>query len=437
MNSDPTKIEQTIDMDKKIFVLSIIVAVATIMAGVLHLTMVQLSFSRDALQGILFLVGGILQVFWAIPIIKQWGRIWQIIGIVGTAVFVLLWFFDRLHILPNAGMPPVMPPGGNQPGTGGGFMIGGLALPIEISQLVFIGLATVLFAYKRANWNERKISLDRVFTKKLNLVLVGIIAVLILVGLFVPISSQRGGSPQFGNQPNGFGGPQGQFMSSQITGATNQTCTLTPSLIEVEDTPQQTEGPYFVDELLERSDIRQDPSTGLIEQGIPLLLQIHVYDVDKGTCVPLKAAHVDIWHANAFGMYSDIGEAGTFGKKFLRGYQITDDNGQVQFTTVYPGWYEGRAIHMHIKIRTFEGSEKTYEWTSQFYLDDSTNESIHMQSPYSDHGIPNVKNNDDGIYTGSSTDGMMQSNTGTHLMLHLTKNDLGYIGTFNVGLDAP
>jgi protocatechuate 3,4-dioxygenase beta subunit len=429
---------QIVGIDKKILIFSIIAASATIIVGVLHLSMVQRSFSREPLQGILFLVGGILQVFWAIPVIKQWGKVWQIIGIVGTAVFVLLWVFDRLHILPSVGMPPTgMPPGGGPPGnTGGGFMIGGQALPVEISQLVFIGFAIVLLAYKRTNWSERKMTLDKIFTKKLNLILVGIVVGLILVGLFAPISSQRGGPPQgqFGSQPNGFGSTQSQVMVQ--TGAANQTCTLTPSLIEIEDTPQQTEGPYFVDELLERSDIRSDQNTGLVEQGSPLRLQIHVYDVNNGTCVPLSGAHVDIWHANAFGLYSDIADIGTLGKTFLRGYQITDDEGQVQFTTVYPGWYEGRAIHIHIKVRTLEGTEKTLEWTSQFYLDDSTNEDVHKQSPYSNHGIPAIKNNDDGIYAGPSTDGMMQSNTGTHLMLNLTKDDLGYVGTFNVGLNA-
>ena len=426
-----------ISIDKKIFILSIIAATATIIGGVLHLAMVQRSFSREPLEGILFLVGGILQVFWTIPVIKQWGRVWQIIGIVGTITFVLLWFFDRLHILPSIGMPPAgIPPGGGPPGNrGGGFMIGGQAIPIELSQLIFIGFSIILLFYKKANRNQRKIALNKVFSKKLNVILVAIVAGLILFGLFAPISNQRNGPPQgqFGAQ-NGFNGSQNQIMTQ--TGTANQRCTLTPSLIELEDTPQQTEGPYFVDELLERSDIRSDQSTGLVEQGIPLRLQIHVYDNNNGVCVPLRGAHVDIWHANTFGLYSDIAGIGTLGKTFLRGYQTTDENGQVQFVTVYPGWYEGRAIHIHIKVRTLEGSEKTLEWTSQFYLEDSTNEDVHRQSPYSSHGLPLIKNNDDGIYTGASTDGLMQSNTGTHLMLNMTKDDLGYVGTFNVGLNA-
>ena len=62
---------------------------------------------------------------------------------------------------------------------------------------------------------------------------------------------------------------------------------------------------------------------------------------------------------------------------------MTDDNGTVQFTTIYPGWYEGRAIHIHVKTRAFEGSNETLEWTLQFYLNDSINELVHTQPPIS------------------------------------------------------
>jgi protocatechuate 3,4-dioxygenase beta subunit len=216
-----------------------------------------------------------------------------------------------------------------------------------------------------------------------------------------------------------------------------QTCTLTPSLIEVEDTPQQIEGPYFVDEKLERSDIRPDPSDGSAQQGVPLRLAINVYDIDGGgSCVPLRNAQVDIWQTNALGLYSDISGIGTGGKKFLRGYQLTDNNGTATFTTVYPGWYEGRALHIHVKVRTFEGAEKTFEWTSQFYLDDSVSDKVESQPPYSSHGPRPLKNVQDSIYAGPSTDGMLQSNAGSRLMLNLTKDAQGYLGTFNIGVEA-
>jgi protocatechuate 3,4-dioxygenase beta subunit len=153
------------------------------------------------------------------------------------------------------------------------------------------------------------------------------------------------------------------FSDSQADASTNETCTLTPSLIEVEGTPQQTEGPYFVDNMPNRSDIRSDSTTGSVQEGIPLRLVINVYDVDgddgggsEGSCIPLRGALVDIWHSNSQGIYSGIEQQGTTGQNFLRGNQVTDENGTVQFTTVYPGWYEGRAIHIHIKVRTLEGS---------------------------------------------------------------------------------
>jgi protocatechuate 3,4-dioxygenase beta subunit len=90
---------------------------------------------------------------------------------------------------------------------------------------------------------------------------------------------------------------------------------------------------------------------------------------------------------------------------------VTDDNGTVRFTTIYPGWYEGRAIHMHVKVCTYEGSEETLEWTSQFYLNNSINE-VHIQAPYSNHGPVDMTNEEDFIYTGASTDGLIQSNIG-------------------------
>ena len=188
-----------------------------------------------------------------------------------------------------------------------------------------------------------------------------------------------------------------------------------------------------------RSDIRSDPSDGSVQQGIPLYLIIHVYSLNgNGSCSPLKGAKVDIWHANSQGIYSDIADQDTIGKKFLRGYQLTDNNGTARFTTIYPGWYQGRAIHIHDKVRAFNGSEKTLEWTSQLYFDNSINEQVHKQQPYSRHGPPDMTNEQDGIYAGPSTDGLIRSNTGKHLMVNLTKGgqQQSYLGTFNIVLNA-
>ena len=183
--------------------------------------------------------------------------------------------------------------------------------------------------------------------------------------------------------------PFEELPQQQKATSTNKTCTLTPSLIEVEGTPQQIEGPYFVDNMPNRSDLRSEPSDGSIQEGIPLNITFNVYRVDdtdgdgKGTCVPFSGAKMDLWEANSQGLYSGVEEDGTQGLVYLRGYQITDENGTAKFETIYPGWYENRAIHIHLKIRDFEGPEKTFEWTSQLYLPDSINKEVHLQPPYS------------------------------------------------------
>ena len=137
--------------DKKITIICLAAAATTVIAGILHITMFPRSISHNQGEGILFLVGGILQVFWALPVIKGWGRAWQIIGIAGTAVFVLLWFGDRLHIIPDGAgnfgaiQEHVRPEGTRPPGgIPSGFNIGGTSLPIEACQIAFIGLYAAL-----------------------------------------------------------------------------------------------------------------------------------------------------------------------------------------------------------------------------------------------------------------------------------------------------
>jgi protocatechuate 3,4-dioxygenase beta subunit len=116
---------------------------------------------------------------------------------------------------------------------------------------------------------------------------------------------------------------------------------------------------------------------------------------------------------------------------------MTDGKATVQFTTIYPGWYESRAIHIHVKVRNFEESNETLEWTSQLYLNNSINEKIHTQPPYNKHGPVDMTNEEDFIYTGPSTDGLVKTNTGQHLMLKLNGNEQqGYTGTFNIGVNA-
>ena len=236
-------------------------------------------------------------------------------------------------------------------------------------------------------------------------------------------------------RPAQFGIPP-DLSATQKNASTDATCSLTPSSTTLHGTPQQIEGPYFVDGIPNRSDITSDTSNGSVEQGVLLRLVIHVYGVNDGTCVPLKGAKLDIWHANSQGIYSGVKDMGTVENNFLRGYQETDNNGTVEFTTIYPGWYEGRAIHIHDKVRIFNGQEKALEWTAQLYLNNSINEQVHEQTPYNSHGPVQTSNEEDMIYTGSSADGLIEQNSGEQLMVNLTKKGSSYLGTFNVVLNS-
>src|SRR5437867_3834946 len=192
------------------------------------------------------------------------------------------------------------------------------------------------------------------------------------------------------------------------------TCVLTAAL---------TEGPYFVDEMLNRSDIRTDPATRAVSTGIPLSLTFNVSRVANSACTPLTGAYLDVWHCDAAGVYSDVSGSS---RKFLRGYQITDGSGIAAFTTIYPGWYSGRAVHIHFKLRLFAGSTKTYEFTSQFFFDDTLTDSVYTQSPYNTRGSRNTRNSNDGIYNSLS------ATQKTVLTLQTTKNSDGYSGIINL-----
>jgi len=185
--------------------------------------------------------------------------------------------------------------------------------------------------------------------------------------------------------------------------------------------PQQTEGPYFVDERLNRSDIRSDPGSGAVRPGIPLRLGFRLSRLSGGACSALASAMVDVWQCDALGVYSDASDMGfnTRGQQFLRGFQLTDASGLAQFTTIYPGWYSGRAVHIHFKIRTGGA-----QFTSQLYFDESLTDQVHAQSPYTAKGRRNTLNTQDGIYQGG----------GSQLVLAAAPEGAGYGATFDVAL---
>jgi uncharacterized protein (TIGR03437 family) len=208
----------------------------------------------------------------------------------------------------------------------------------------------------------------------------------------------------------------------------------------VSPAPAMTEGPYWVDEKLLRSDIRTDPSTGVARPGVPLNLTINVQNLARG-CAVLSGALVDIWHCDAIGIYSDesaynpgggTGTVVTTGQKFLRGYQITDDSGQVRFLTIYPGWYSGRTIHIHVRVRTYSGATVVDNFVTQLFFDDSISSAVLAQAPYNTRtSARDTVNTNDMIYTGAGT--------ASRMLLNLTQNSTGYDGavTIAVNMNTP
>lgn len=172
--------------------------------------------------------------------------------------------------------------------------------------------------------------------------------------------------------------------------------------------PEQISGPYFRNDKLIRRDITES------EKGIPLLLNIKV--VSPTNCKPVKGVFVDIWHCNSRGKYSgwtmvDPDEEAqtaeiasiprTDERTFLRGAQQTDENGMVRFTTIYPGYYAGRATHVHVAIRKVSKdlSEKEhFAFVSQMYFPEEISAQVYQDDDYTNRRIMRVKNEQDELY---------------------------------------
>ena len=177
----------------------------------------------------------------------------------------------------------------------------------------------------------------------------------------------------------------------------------------------------------ERSDIRSDTKSGSgTQSGLPLTLTITVGSYScSGTCANSSGAHVHIWYCNAQGEYSDVQSLTS--ENFLRGYQYSDPNGQVAFTTIYPGWYSGRTVHIHIKVRIFDSSGNvTTEVTTQLFFADSISTAVYSaDSSYSRSGTSDTLNAADSIYNEESP----------ALLVSLTGDATsGYAGTVSIGI---
>jgi protocatechuate 3,4-dioxygenase beta subunit len=145
--------------------------------------------------------------------------------------------------------------------------------------------------------------------------------------------------------------------------------------------PELTEGPYDLDLDLVRRDIAEG------RPGIPL--DLHVSVVDAETSEPLESAAVDVWHCDARGVYS-----GAEGETFCRGIELTDPGGTAEFRTVFPGWYTGRAVHIHVKVRA--DGDQTH--SGQLFFDPEVISAVYEADPYAARGEPDTPNSSDGIY---------------------------------------
>jgi protocatechuate 3,4-dioxygenase beta subunit len=185
--------------------------------------------------------------------------------------------------------------------------------------------------------------------------------------------------------------------------------------------PELTEGPYYLDVDLDRSDIRANTSDGAVSEGAALTLDWIVSQADGSACVPLEGVVVDVWHCDALGDYSGI--SGNTGN-FLRGFQRTDANGRASFRTIYPGWYQGRAVHIHFKIRTDPDAEAGFEFTSQLFFDDELSRTVYATGVYAQKGPQDQPNESDRIFNQS----------GGATLLAVSADGDGYRATFPIAV---
>jgi protocatechuate 3,4-dioxygenase beta subunit len=178
------------------------------------------------------------------------------------------------------------------------------------------------------------------------------------------------------------------------------TCVLTPEL---------TEGPYYV----AGEQVRRDITEG--RPGARLSLRTIV--VDASTCKPIRSAAVDVWHCDALGTYSGVqGNSGTF----MRGIQRTDKNGLALFKTVYPGWYQGRAVHIHVKVHI--GGDVVH--TGQLFFPDAFTDAVYERTPYTTRPNRTTRNANDSIFV----------NGGKKSLVSVRKSGSRYVAAITMGV---
>jgi len=181
--------------------------------------------------------------------------------------------------------------------------------------------------------------------------------------------------------------------------------------------PEQTAGPFPLDEQFVRRDITEG------HPGHPLRLGLRVVDA---ACAPVAGAAVEVWHADVTGDYSAFTDNGggkdeAEGTTFLRGTQTTGDDGIVEFATIYPGWYPGRAVHIHVRVHR----DAAVVLTSQVYFDEAYTEDVFATGDYAEFGPPDTSWAADGIAGDPLADGTA---------LYLSAEGEGTRGLLNLGI---
>ena len=209
--------------------------------------------------------------------------------------------------------------------------------------------------------------------------------------------------------------------SEELTTGAGSAVTLTAAAVKstCEATPRQTEGPFYFD----IGEMRREITEG--KAGTPLLVVLNVVEADS--CEPIRDVFVDIWHTDAAGQYSGYpgqgdDRADTSGETFLRGRQVTDADGRVEFETIYPGWYPGRTVHIH--FRAFTSERRLI--ASQLYFPDDVSDAVFESEPYAARESRGTTNTNDSV---GRDDAALQA-----LMGHMTSNGVGYVVSLTVGV---
>jgi len=209
----------------------------------------------------------------------------------------------------------------------------------------------------------------------------------------------------------GFGGVLAACTGAGGGGATATSAPSFASAGTCRLTTSATEGPYYFDADKIRSDIRED------RQGKRLRLAIKVADTER--CAPIPNAVVEIWHCDAAGSYSGVAAQSTSDQRYLRGAQVTNSDGVVEFTTIWPGWYPGRTVHIHAMVHL---NDKRV-LTTQLMFDEALNSKVLAEAPYAAHTGRRTVNTGDSIFRAD-------------MLLTVTPESDGYLGVVVFGVDT-